>query len=203
MASRAVFIQRKYLQDLPSRSSRLIRFFAGFEHSQASAHDDRSSFSHLASNSSSNIDDRVGGSCDVKKLLSEFSTLMPLKKHKLFGVSRLDSGFERRDFISPFGATRMLDFVRHTSTATADQPESSSDKAGRKQQATKQIKEASPEDCDQAVEGLSSVKARAKAKQIQEPQKSDKSIVKRIWAVLLGIGPALRALASMSRLFSL
>lgn len=201
MASRAIFHRRKYLQNLPSRSSCLIQFFAGFDRGQASPFDDCWSFSHEASDSSSNIDDRVGGSCDVKKKLSYFSNSVSPKRHKLFGVSRFDYGFERRDFVSPFGTTGMLDFVRHISTATADQPQSSSVKAERKQQAAKQIKEASPEDCDQAVEGLSSAKAKAKAKQIQESQKSDKSVVERIWAMLLGIGPALRAVASMSRLF--
>ncbi|OWM72290.1 mitochondrial proton/calcium exchanger protein [Punica granatum] len=199
MASRAILYRRKNLQDLPRRSSGLIRLFAGFEHDQASHCDHRWNFRRLACNSPSNSDDRADGSFDVKLPLSVFSTEVFLRKHKLFGVSRLDSGFERREFVSPFGGTRTVDFVRHASTATADQPESSSAKAGRKQQATKQNKEASPEDCDQAVEGLSSAKAKAKAKQIQESQKSDKSVVKRIWAMLLGIGPALRAVASMSR----
>lgn len=99
----------------------------------------------------------------------------------------------------PFRATNVLAFVRRASTATANQPDSSSVKAGRKQQATKQIEAASPEDCDRAVEGLNS--AKAKAKQIQESQKSNKSIVKGIWTMLLVIGPALRAVATMSRLF--
>ncbi|XP_020549078.1 LETM1 domain-containing protein LETM2, mitochondrial isoform X3 [Sesamum indicum] len=65
----------------------------------------------------------------------------------------------------------------------------------------KQKKEPSAEECDQAVEGLSSIKARAeaKAKQLQDSQKGANSILKRIWAMVLGIGPALRAVASMSR----
>eukprot|EP00262_Sarcandra_glabra_P008301 TRINITY_DN2167_c0_g2_i1.p1 TRINITY_DN2167_c0_g2~~TRINITY_DN2167_c0_g2_i1.p1 ORF type:complete len:704 (+),score=180.15 TRINITY_DN2167_c0_g2_i1:209-2113(+) len=67
------------------------------------------------------------------------------------------------------------------------------------EQNTKQIKEASPEECDQAVEGLTTAKAKVKAKQVQESQKDAKSVVKRVWAMLLGIGPALRAVASMSR----
>ncbi|GMH20120.1 hypothetical protein Nepgr_021961 [Nepenthes gracilis] len=37
------------------------------------------------------------------------------------------------------------------------------------------------------------------AKQQQESQKSDKPILQRVWAMLLGIGPALKAVASMSR----
>nr|CAN63817.1 hypothetical protein VITISV_010338 [Vitis vinifera] len=60
-------------------------------------------------------------------------------------------------------------------------------------------KEASPQECDQAVEGLSTAKAKAKAKQLLESQKGAKSPLQKTWAMLLGIGPALRAVASMSR----
>ncbi|KAK7247284.1 hypothetical protein RIF29_42165 [Crotalaria pallida] len=60
-------------------------------------------------------------------------------------------------------------------------------------------KEASPEECDQAVEGLSSAKAKAKAKRSQEPAKGVQYVLQRVWATVLGIGPALRAIAAMSR----
>lgn len=89
--------------------------------------------------------------------------------------------------------------MRHASTATAGQPETRSGNSQSKEKASKQVKEASPEDCDQAVEGLSTAKAKVKAKQMLESQKSDDSLLKRMWATLLGIGPALRAIASMSR----
>jgi hypothetical protein len=58
-------------------------------------------------------------------------------------------------------------------------------------------KEASPEECDQAIEGLSTVKA--KAKQAQESRRKDETIVRKFWSLLMGIGPALRVVASMSR----
>ncbi|MCD9559063.1 hypothetical protein HAX54_016792 [Datura stramonium] len=59
----------------------------------------------------------------------------------------------------------------------------------------------SPEECDQAVVGLSTAVAKAKvSKRLQESQKVAKSVIQRVWATLLGIGPALRAVASMSRL---
>ncbi|CAH1440619.1 unnamed protein product [Lactuca virosa] len=45
------------------------------------------------------------------------------------------------------------------------------------------------------VEGLSSAKAKAKIKKVKEA----KSIFHRTWGVVLGIRPALRAVASMSR----
>ncbi|KAI5075404.1 hypothetical protein GOP47_0009480 [Adiantum capillus-veneris] len=57
--------------------------------------------------------------------------------------------------------------------------------------------EPSPEECDQAVEGLSS--AKAKAKKVQEVQSKGVGILKKIWTGLLGVGPALRAIAAMSR----
>lgn len=58
-------------------------------------------------------------------------------------------------------------------------------------------KEVSPEDCDQAVEGLSS--AKAKAKQAQETSKQSYGWVIKIRNAFLGIGPALQAVAAMSR----
>lgn len=98
----------------------------------------------------------------------------------------------------PFGARWLSQYARLSSTATAKQIDISSDKEDHKDQNQKQNKEASPEECDQAVEDLSTAKAKAKAKQLQEPHISGQ-FIRRIWAMLLGIGPALRAVASMSR----
>ncbi|CAK9209487.1 unnamed protein product [Sphagnum troendelagicum] len=58
-------------------------------------------------------------------------------------------------------------------------------------------KEVSPEDCDQAVEGLSS--AKAKAKQAQETLKQSYGWIIKIRNAFFGIGPALQAVAAMSR----
>ncbi|KAK7340401.1 hypothetical protein VNO77_21103 [Canavalia gladiata] len=88
---------------------------------------------------------------------------------------------------------------RYISTAAADQSGLGSTNRGSQQSVTKQKKEASPEECDEAVEGLNTIKAKAKAKQLQEPQKSDDSIIKTLWAKILGIGPAFRTIMSMSR----
>ncbi|TYH03830.1 hypothetical protein ES288_A09G249800v1 [Gossypium darwinii] len=65
---------------------------------------------------------------------------------------------------------------------------------------TKKRNEASAEECHQAVEGLSTAKAKAKAKRLQDSKKGAKSVLQRVWATILGIGPALRAVASMSRM---
>lgn len=88
------------------------------------------------------------------------------------------------------------------STAAAKQPELGNDDEKSEEMVAKKRKEASPEECDQAVEGLSTAKAKAKAKRLQEPQKVVQKFLKRLWAVILGIGPAFRAVASMSRLGS-
>ncbi|KAI3809340.1 hypothetical protein L1987_25312 [Smallanthus sonchifolius] len=63
----------------------------------------------------------------------------------------------------------------------------------------KQVKEASPADCDDAVEDLSVAKAKAKSKQLQESGKDGKFIVNKVKGMLLWIGQAIRAIASMSR----
>ena len=105
----------------------------------------------------------------------------------------------RADFVPRFGVQWVSQSIRYASTATAGQPDTAGVNDENKQKVAKKVKEASPEECDQAVEGLSNVKAKAKAKQMQESQKSAESIMKRVWAMLLGIGPALRAVASMSR----
>ncbi|PWA59426.1 LETM1-like protein [Artemisia annua] len=88
--------------------------------------------------------------------------------------------------------------ARFSSVASAPKPDLGKDEDDNEQVATKR-KEASPEECDQAVEGLTSAKAKAKAKQVNDSQKTANPILKRTWAMLLGIGPALRAIASMSR----
>lgn len=95
--------------------------------------------------------------------------------------------------------------IRNASTAAAaaaKQQESGSDDEQNEELLNKKRKEASPEECDQAVEGLTTVKAKAKAKKLQE-QKAANSILRKTWTTFLGIGPALRAVASMSKLDSL
>ncbi|XP_050238511.1 uncharacterized protein LOC126687999 [Mercurialis annua] len=89
--------------------------------------------------------------------------------------------------------------IRNASTATAKQPDFGSDDEENAEKVAKKRKEASPEECDQAVEGLSTAKAKLKAKHLLESRKVAKTILQRTWAMFLGIGPALRAVASMSR----
>lgn len=121
-------------------------------------------------------------------------------RNKAYGITFRHYGNGRIDFKSHVGVRLMLQPVRYASTATANQPDFGSDNEDDEILVTKKRKEASPEECDQAVVGLSTAKAKAKAKQLEEPQKVAKSILWRLWARLLGIGPAFRAVISMSRL---
>lgn len=100
------------------------------------------------------------------------------------------------EVVPSLGMSYMSVAIRNATTVAAKQPEEEDKKDDG---VAKNRKEASPEECDQAVEGLSSVKAKAKAKRLQESKKVARSIVQRTWVFFLGIGPALRAIASMSR----
>ncbi|KAB5548520.1 hypothetical protein DKX38_011926 [Salix brachista] len=101
------------------------------------------------------------------------------------------------------GRFRLVDgiLVRYASTVAVKKlpPEYESDDEEGKEMVGKKRKEASADECDQAVEGLSSAKAKAKAKRLNESMKVEKTVLQRTWAALLGLGPALRAVASMSR----
>ncbi|KAJ4904975.1 LETM1-like protein [Raphanus sativus] len=89
--------------------------------------------------------------------------------------------------------------IRNATTVAAKKPEEEEKKKKGDVVGVNNRKEASPEECDQAVESLSSVKAKAKAKRLQDSKKVARSIVQRTWVFILRIGPALRAVASMSR----
>ncbi|XP_061368540.1 uncharacterized protein LOC133311501 [Gastrolobium bilobum] len=119
--------------------------------------------------------------------------------HSSSSVSNFGFRIEKIEFVSLSRSGWMSQCTRYISMSAADQSGLGSSNEGNEKSATKQKKEASPEECDEAVEGLSSVKAKAKAKQLQEPPKSAESILKRLWAQILGIGPAFRAIMSMSR----
>ncbi|XP_027350002.1 mitochondrial proton/calcium exchanger protein-like isoform X2 [Abrus precatorius] len=119
--------------------------------------------------------------------------------NSLFRVSSFGFRTDKIELVSLSRLGWISQCTRYISTAATDQSGLGSSNRGSEQSATKQTKEASPEECDEAVEDLSTVKAKAKAKQLQEPQKSADSILKRLWARILGIGPAFRTIMSMSR----
>jgi len=131
---------------------------------------------------------------DVKK--KESSVLMEgFYRSRLLQSPSFSNGVGILELPYPLGY-RLVFQSMYSSLATANKPDH--DKKGEK--VTSQTKEASPEECDEAVEGLSLAKAKAKAMKLEESQKSDISIMQRVRLFLLGIGPALRAIASMSRL---
>ncbi|XP_048597251.1 mitochondrial proton/calcium exchanger protein-like [Brassica napus] len=121
-----------------------------------------------------------------------------LLRSRFHGSSHLSSfGFGSLETVPSLGMRYMSVSIRNAATtAAAKKPEEEDKKDGG---VAMNRKEASPEECDQAVESLSSVKAKAKAKRLQESKKVARSIVQRTWAFVLAIGPALRAVASMSR----
>lgn len=100
------------------------------------------------------------------------------------------------EIVPSLGMRYMSISFRNATTAAAKKPE---DEDKKEDGVATNRKEASPEECDQAVVSLSSLKAKAKAKRLQESKKVARSIAQRTWAFVLRIGPALRAVASMSR----
>ncbi|CAK9134614.1 unnamed protein product [Ilex paraguariensis] len=201
MASRAILRRKKYLLNSLKHPTHLVQVFSSFEHDGSVPIPNSWHFSRAAILPSANTDCRTeGDSCSLtneEKLA--VSTSGYLWRNGFCRFSNLGCGIGRTGYVPPLGDWWASAYVHYYSTNTAGQPELRSHKDGNEEPVIKQKKEASPEECDQAVEGLSTVKARAKAKQLQESQKGAKPIMKRVWAMLLGIGPAFRAVASMSR----
>ncbi|XP_058183939.1 uncharacterized protein LOC131301593 [Rhododendron vialii] len=200
MASRAILRKRKVVSDYLNVSARSIQCFQSLGHGLSSQHADSHGLKSAANHSSVDIDCMKKGDTilPMNEDLLNFSAL-GLFRRKCYGdmVSGYVTGGSQ--FGSPTGMRFMPQSVRYASTAAAGQRDVGSDNEDNEDLAAKKRKEASPEECDQAVEGLSSAKAKAKAKRLQESEKVAKSILQRVKAILLGIGPALRAVASMSR----
>ncbi|XP_010474096.1 PREDICTED: LETM1 and EF-hand domain-containing protein 1, mitochondrial-like [Camelina sativa] len=137
-----------------------------------------------------------GISSDFKHVKNKESTvsLEGFYTSRLLQSPSFSNGVGKLDVPYPLGY-RLVRQSMYSSLATANKP----DHDKKEEKVTSQTKEASPEECDEAVEGLSLAKAKAKAMKLEESQKSDISIMQRVRSFLLGIGPALRAIASMSR----
>lgn len=138
----------------------------------------------------------ISGKPDFKDVKKKESTMLleGFYKSRLLQSPNFSNGVGRLEFPYPLGY-RLVRESMYSSLATANKP----DHDKKEEKLTSQTKEASPEECDEAVEGLSLAKAKAKAMKLEESQKSDISIMQRVRSFLLGIGPALRAIASMSR----
>ncbi|GMH07610.1 hypothetical protein Nepgr_009450 [Nepenthes gracilis] len=198
MASRTLFQRKKWLLNYLSQPSCLIHRFSSFEHRL---------WSHSPESWGSNwVMGLPSANVDLRKEREQFLVSEDkLQKYPAIGIFRqnigMSSGYRSTNGSLHFhlGCSWHFKPIRYASSVAAGQPELPSDNDRNEQKVSSQGKEASPEECDQAVEGLSTVKAKARAKQLQESQKSDKPILQRVWAMLLGIGPALKAVASMSR----
>ncbi|KAJ0502513.1 putative EF-hand domain, letm1 ribosome-binding domain-containing protein [Helianthus annuus] len=189
MASRAILRRRRVLSDYFRISGHSVQ---GLSHGIAATYSDS-----CASSSSSSVPN------NIKYNNAYFTRDEDFKNLSALGLFRTQNfhTLTRHGTLGNTLPTR-VNLVFQCSSfgtmATAPKPNLSSDEED-KEQVAKKRKEASPEECDQAVEGLTSAKAKVKAKLGSESQKPASSILKRTWAMLLGIGPALRAVASMSR----
>uniref|UniRef100_A0A2P2M539 Letm1 RBD domain-containing protein n=1 Tax=Rhizophora mucronata TaxID=61149 RepID=A0A2P2M539_RHIMU len=198
MASRALLRRKRFLLNSLNQPACLIRGSSSFHHFPPD--NSLQGLTWTVGHPVPILDYRYEGA-QISFSRDQMSTFTPtsLFHYNSFGFSKLGSGFRRADFVSSLAIQWFLQSLRYASTAPAGQPEIGTGNDRNEQQAAKQVKEASPEECDEAVEDLSEAKAKAKANQVQESQKSAKSILQRVWAMLLGVGPAFRVVVSMSR----
>ena len=200
MASRAILRRKRYLINSLNQPTCLIRGSSSFEREQPSQSNDLKSVRLFASQLFATTRHRNHDDVNsVPKTVPSTFRVEGAFRHNFFGINALSNKNGMENFVSSMGFMWYSQSIRYNSTAAAGQPEFRSSNHRNEQQISGQKTEASPEECDQAVEGLSTVKAKAKAKQIQDSQKSAKSVMMRMWAKLLGVGPALKAVASMSR----
>lgn len=198
MAARAILRRKKYFFDSLNRPKYLLHCCSSsFEHGSLSVIPDSWDQSRAVRHVSSNSDQGNEAVSDITKHELLTNLARGCLRHNSCRIPTFcrngTGGFS-------LGGKWVTEYVRHSSTAAAGQPHPDRGDDKNEEPTVKQKKEASPEECDQAVEGLSTVKAKAKAKQLHDTQKDAKPMIKRIWAMLLGIGPALKAVASMSRL---
>lgn len=194
MASGALLRRRKLISDHLTVSARC---FLGVRNVAQGHYTDQllesrafSTFTHIPSqekDSKKNDDVTLFVNGDLLK-----TSALGLFRTSCYGNGKPDLGFI-------MGPRQTSQFVRYASTATAGQPNLDGDEERNEELVAKKRKEASAEDCDQAVEGLSTAKAKAKAKRLQESHNFAITILRKVWTTILGIGPALRAVASMSR----
>ncbi|EPS63167.1 hypothetical protein M569_11620, partial [Genlisea aurea] len=113
--------------------------------------------------------------------------------HSLLGVHVVRNG--ARIYGTCFSAA-----AHYLSTAAVGQPRLNGSEKKNEESVVKQKSEPSPEECDLAVEDLGSAKAKAKGmKKLQESEGGVALILQKVWSMLLGIGPNVKAVASMSR----
>lgn len=197
MASGAILRRRKLISDHLSISARCFLGVRNVAHGQYTDQFLESrAFSTFSHTPSQEKDSKKND--DVSLFVN--GDLLKTSALGLFRTSCYGNG--NPGFGSLMGPRQTSQFIRYASTATAGQPNLDGDDERNEELVAKKRKEASAEDCDQAVEGLSTAKAKAKAKRLQESHNVAVTVLRKVWTTILGIGPALRAVASMSRLVS-
>ncbi|CAL9028284.1 unnamed protein product [Prunus brigantina] len=185
MASRAMLRRKRIVTDYVTASSRTTPGFQWLGHYHGSQKSESKGFSsiimHMHRGNNDDGDDKVSVAKDEFRRLGFISGTTVGISHRWMSQSIRNAS------------------TAATAAAAAKQTEPIDDEENERL-AAKKKKQASPEDCDQAVQGLSTAKA-AKAKKLQESQKdkSAKPMLQKVWATFLGIGPAFKAVASMSR----
>lgn len=198
MASRAILQRKKCLLDSVKRPHYLVKRFSCYDHGKLlDAPDSQLGSWPVALSHADNSEKE-----DYHSLTRQMAQHTLRNRNPLHCFSRVPSLHREigvHGKVSPMGFRWTTEYIRQLSTASAGKPQVEG--GDNKTEPVKQKKEPSPEECDQAVEGLSSVKAKAKAKakQLQDSSKGVNFILKKMRAILLGIVPALRAVASMSR----
>ncbi|CAH9109809.1 unnamed protein product [Cuscuta epithymum] len=193
MASRAILRRKKSIFDSINPYSAFIQSFSCYENQESSTICNscfRSAIHQLPNETDRREENSHYGTIGLSPTIREREFTMYLS----WEHSSLGSRTNREQLISPLAIRLVLHNRCYLSTASAG----SENNNKNEEAAIKLKKEPSPEECDQAVEGLSSVKAKAKAKQLHESHKAVKPLLRRMWAIFLGIGPALKAIASMS-----
>ncbi|WMV53364.1 hypothetical protein MTR67_046749 [Solanum verrucosum] len=198
MASRAILRRKRNLFDSTPKPHTFIRGFSSYENWGSSKASNSWDWCSTVTHQPQNADNRNEGSSYPS---TKDELLKVWGKHVLLNSSEIPALGLRvgRCGSLPTLGGRWIIHQQRYSTAAAGQPDFGKGNDKDAEPAVKQKKEASPEECDEAVEDLTMAKAKAKAKQLQDSQISIKPVLKKIWAMLLGIGPALRAVASMSR----
>lgn len=198
MASRAILRRKRNLFDSTPKPHTFIRGFLSYENWGSSKASNSWDWCSTVTHQPQNADNRNEGSSYPS---TKDELLKVWGKHVLLNSSEIPALGLRvgRCGSLPTLGGRWIIHQQRYSTAAAGQPDFGKGNDKDAEPAVKQKKEASPEECDEAVEDLTMAKAKAKAKQLQDSQISIKPVLKKIWAMLLGIGPALRAVASMSR----
>uniref|UniRef100_A0A1J3IX68 Mitochondrial proton/calcium exchanger protein n=1 Tax=Noccaea caerulescens TaxID=107243 RepID=A0A1J3IX68_NOCCA len=194
MASRAIVRRRSIISDYLSVYARSAQSFQSIGNSAQSV--DSHAY-HTINRPPVESKNRV---TESKSFTGRDGLLFPSRNgffyRRYHGSHFSATGSGSLEIVPSLGMRYMSISIRNATTAAAKKPE---DEDKKEDGVAKNRKEASPEECDQAVVSLSSLKAKAKAKRLQESKKVARSIAQRTWAFVLRIGPALRAVASMSR----